>query len=192
MDDFRPPVVSVGGCGTVHLPVVGRGTEPDGRSTPLGEPLFASAALSCMLVARPVGEGGLQLIVAPDGTLVLASRGKKGGGAGGGSGGGGGGGPKPPKPTKEQVLDKLRLPHGDEAEFKFVPPKSWHPGQPMEWDPKHRGYVDAKRDVWRKGPSRTPGDPFEWDVQLKKGSGWTGSSKDGKHLNIDLSGKISH
>lgn len=185
MDDFHPPVVTPGGCGSVQLPITGRRAVPGGGDSSLGEPLFASAALSCMPVVRPAAEAGLQLIVAPDGRLVLASRDRK-----GGASGGGGGGPTP-KPTKDEVLDKLRLPHGG-VPFGFEPRKTWRPGEPMRLSREHRGYVDAKDNVWRKGPSRTKGEPFEWDVQLAEGSGWTSLSKDGKHLNIDLRGRISH
>ena len=45
-----------------------------------------------------------------------------------------------------------------------------------------------------KGPSRTKGQEFEWDVQLSKTGreqlGW--ASRDGKHLNISIDGKITH
>lgn len=193
LDDFHPPGLTGGGCGSVQLPVLGRrgegGDRP--RDTSLGAPLFASAALSCMPPARVAEEGGLQLIVAPDGRLVLASRGRKRGGGAAGGGGGGAGGGAPRKPTKEEVLDKLRLPRG-KVPFGFEPRKDWRPGNPLPWDAELKGYIDQKKDVWRKGPSRTPGQPFEWDVQLKDGSGWSTSSKDGKHLNVNLDGRISH
>lgn len=89
------------------------------------------------------------------------------------------------------MLDRLRLPHGD-VPFEFVPKKGWHPEDPLKWNPELKGYVDRKNDVWRKGLSRAPGHPFEWDVQLRPGSPWTSYSRNGKHLNIDVDGRISH
>ncbi|MDP9386565.1 MAG: polymorphic toxin type 17 domain-containing protein, partial [Actinomycetota bacterium] len=125
-------------------------------------------------------------VATPGGLVAYARRGKRGDDGGGASGGGG------RKPTKEEVLTELRLPHGKGVPFAFEPDPKWRPEQRLKWDPEQRGYVDAKRDVWRKGPSRTPGDPFEWDVQLRKTSRWQRHSKDGKHVNINLSGRISH
>ncbi|WP_420493130.1 polymorphic toxin type 17 domain-containing protein [Serratia marcescens] len=63
----------------------------------------------------------------------------------------------------------------------------------MEKGP-NKGYMDRFDNEWTKGPSRTKGQPFEWDVQLSdKGKaqlGW--ASRDGKHLNVSLDGKITH
>ncbi|MGX1931134.1 DUF6443 domain-containing protein [Flagellimonas sp. 2504JD4-2] len=59
---------------------------------------------------------------------------------------------------------------------------------------KNGGYVDKFGNVWKKGPSRTAGEAFEWDVQLSaKGKAQLGHlSRDGKHLNVSLKGKITH
>jgi len=59
---------------------------------------------------------------------------------------------------------------------------------------KDGGYVDKFGNVWQKGPSRTAGQHFEWDVQLSdRGRSMLGHlSRDGKHLNVSLDGKITH
>lgn len=58
----------------------------------------------------------------------------------------------------------------------------------------NKGYIDKFGNEWTKGPSRTKGQEFEWDVQLsptgKAQLGW--ASRDGKHLNVSLDGKITH
>jgi filamentous hemagglutinin len=59
---------------------------------------------------------------------------------------------------------------------------------------KNGGYLDKFNNEWTKGPSRTLGEVFEWDVQLspvgKNKLGW--ASRDGKHLNVSLKGRITH
>jgi hypothetical protein len=59
---------------------------------------------------------------------------------------------------------------------------------------KRNGYLDKFGNEWVAGPSRTPGELFEWDVQLsplgRKKLGW--ASRDGKHLNVSLKGRITH
>ncbi|MFC3198168.1 polymorphic toxin type 17 domain-containing protein [Parapedobacter deserti] len=59
---------------------------------------------------------------------------------------------------------------------------------------KEGGYVDKFGNIWKKGPSRTAGQAFEWDVQLSKtGKSQLGHlSRDGKHLNVSLDGRITH
>lgn len=63
--------------------------------------------------------------------------------------------------------------------------------------------VDAFKNVWRTGPSRTKGDLFEWDVTLKDKNSWLAQvARDGGYLhqgkngtvylNVSLSGRISH
>ena len=58
----------------------------------------------------------------------------------------------------------------------------------------NNGYIDKFKNKWVKGPSRTAGQEFEWDVQLSelgsKQLGW--ASRDGKHINASLDGKITH
>ncbi|MGQ0521226.1 MAG: polymorphic toxin type 17 domain-containing protein [Actinomycetota bacterium] len=166
------PVSVPGRCASVGVPVQARRGEPGGRDAPLGEPLFASAALQCGPALAWDDDAALRVVVGPGG-LVRMARGKRKGGAGP---------PPPPAPTTDQRLDKARLPHGDDAEYAFVPDKTWHPTEPLHWDHDRRGYRDAKGNIWRKGRSITPGDPFEWDVQ----------QKDGSHINVDLRGRISH
>lgn len=182
MDDFHPPIVTVGGCGSVHLPVVGRRAEPGGGDTTLGAPLFASAPLTCVASAR-TAENGPLVIVAPNGTLVLTSRGKNGGEE---DPGGGPGGTGTPPLSKRGKLKKAKLPIS--GPFRFRP----DPRNTLKWDSEQLAYVDRFQNRWRKGPSRTPGQPFEWDVQLDPSSAWTKYSKDGKHLNVNLDGYLSH
>jgi hypothetical protein len=61
---------------------------------------------------------------------------------------------------------------------------------------KNNGYVDKFGNTWKKGPSRTKNEAFEWDVQLTSKSGALFKklkfSRDGKHLNVSLKGKITH
>ncbi len=77
--------------------------------------------------------------------------------------------------------------------IRFVPPKGYHPSNPLDKGPNH-GYYDKFDNEWTKGPSRTPGEAFEWDVQLsplgKKQLGWIAKEKD--HINVSLKGKITH
>ncbi len=88
-------------------------------------------------------------------------------------------GAKKPKPTKEEVLRRLRLPIGGDVPFE--PPNNWYPTEPLPKGPK-KGYVDKKGREWTKGPTRTSGQDWEWDVQLP----------DGGHLNIDWDGTVTH
>lgn len=184
MDDYHPPVIAPGGCGSVQVPVTGRRAEPDGGDSALGAPLFASAPLTCAPTLTWSGDEALQLVVGPGGTLVLASRTRRGGGSGGVGAGGG------TPPSKRGRLRKAKLPTN--GRFHFQPDPHWDPRDPIEWDKEGLGYVDAFDNVWRKGPSRTPGQPFEWDVQLHPSSTWRRFSKDGKHLNVTLDGRLSH
>ena len=87
------------------------------------------------------------------------------------------------KSKKQEKIDKIlkdkNLPtNGD---VKFEPPKNWNPSEPMQKGDQN-GFLDRYGREWTKGPSRTEGEHFEWDVQLK----------DGTHLNVDWSGKITH
>jgi filamentous hemagglutinin len=81
--------------------------------------------------------------------------------------------------TAQQVLAALRLPTA--GEVPFVPPKGWTPSQPLPRG-EQQGYIDRFRREWVKGPSRTAGEHFEWDVQLANGD----------HLNVSLTGRITH
>ncbi|WP_392562170.1 polymorphic toxin type 17 domain-containing protein [Orbus sturtevantii] len=93
--------------------------------------------------------------------------------------------------TIAQRLKYAKLP--TTGKIRFVPSQSYHPNQPL---PKgnSNGYLDKFLNEWVKGPSRTVGQEFEWDVQLsklgEKQLGW--ASRDGKHLNVSLDGKITH
>ena len=93
--------------------------------------------------------------------------------------------------TIAQRLKYAKLP--TTGKIRFVPRKRYKPNDPLERGPNN-GYVDNFDNEWVKGPSRTAGQEFEWDVQLSKlGNkqlGW--ASRDGKHLNVSLDGKITH
>lgn len=184
MDDFHPPVVTPGGCGSVQLPVTGRRAEPGGGDSALGLPLFASAALTCAPPLSWSRDEALGPVLGPGGALILTSRAKPSGGGTVGPGAGGG------TPSKRGRLKKAKLP--TDGRFHFQPDPRWDPRSPIKWDKVGLGYVDAFHNVWRKGPSRTPGQPFEWDVQLHPSSNWRRFSKDGKHLNVTLDGRLSH
>ena len=79
------------------------------------------------------------------------------------------------------------------GKIRFVPDKDYHPSEPLLRGP-NKGYLDRFGNEWIKGPSRTSGEPFEWDVQLsqlgRKQLGWL--SRDDRHINISLSGRITH
>lgn len=184
LDDFHPPGVMGGGCSSVAVPVFGRRVGPDGRDSSLGEPLFASAALACAAHLSWSRDEALELVVGPGGALILASKAKAPGGGMVGPGAGGG------TPSKRGRLKRAKLP--TDGRFHFQPGARWDPRNPIEWDKEQPGYVDAFQNVWRKGPSRTPSQPFEWDVQLHPSSNWRRFSKDGKHLNVTLDGRLSH
>ncbi|WP_392553109.1 polymorphic toxin type 17 domain-containing protein [Orbus wheelerorum] len=93
--------------------------------------------------------------------------------------------------TVAQRLKYAKLP--TTGKIRFVPRIGYTPSDPL---PKgiNNGYVDRFKNEWIKGPSRTVGQEFEWDVQLfklgTKQLGW--ASRDGKHLNVSLDGKITH
>jgi hypothetical protein len=112
--------------------------------------------------------------------VLLARRGR------GGAAGAGGA----PSTSTLGKLKQARLP--TEGDFQFRPRRDWNPSNRISWDKEKRGFVDRSKNVWRKGPSRTPGQPFEWDVQLAPGSSWKEFSRDGKHLNVTLDGRLSH
>lgn len=92
--------------------------------------------------------------------------------------------------TKTGRIKKERLPRS--GKIRFVPPKNWNPNNPARGP--QNGFLDKFGNEWVKGPSRTPGEPFEWDVQLSKmGQSQVGrASRDKKHLNISLGGKVTH
>ena len=79
------------------------------------------------------------------------------------------------------------------GKIRFVPRKGYNPQIPIERGPQN-GFVDRFGNEWIKGPSRTPGQPFEWDVQLsRRGRESIGHlSRDGKHVNVSLDGRVTH
>ena len=84
--------------------------------------------------------------------------------------------------------NKLNLP--TDGPIPFVPPKNWDVTNPTRG--KNHGFIDAYGNEWTKGPSRTPGEPFEWDVQLRGQSGLTHMTRDGSHLNVSMTGRVTH
>ncbi|CAI1124917.1 DUF637 domain-containing protein [Serratia ficaria] len=91
---------------------------------------------------------------------------------------------------------KARMKHvqlPNEGKIRFVPDSNYKPTNPLPRGP-NKGYMDKFGNEWTKGPSRTKGQEFEWDVQLsptgKAQLGW--ASRDGKHLNVSLDGRITH
>ena len=93
--------------------------------------------------------------------------------------------------TIAQRLKYAKLP--TTGKIRFIPRIGYTPSDPLPRGPNN-GYLDKFKNEWVKGPSRTVGQEFEWDVQLSKlGAkqlGW--ASRDGKHLNVSLDGKITH
>jgi hypothetical protein len=93
------------------------------------------------------------------------------------------------------LIKKHKLP--TRGKIRYIPPKKCHiseglPRQAVEGGKK--GFLDRFGNVWKKGESRTDGQHFEWDVQLSKQGqqqlGWM--SRDGKHINVSLDGRITH
>ena len=83
--------------------------------------------------------------------------------------------------TKRARIKRAKLPTQTKGKIRYVPPKNWHPSEPLPRGPRG-GYMDKFGNEWTKGPSRTKGQPFEWDVQRP----------DGTHWNISLDGKVTH
>jgi hypothetical protein len=81
--------------------------------------------------------------------------------------------------TEWDVLTALHLPTS--GQVVFVPPKGWHPTEPLPRSPRG-GYIDRRGREWAKGRSVTRGQHFEWDVQLPHGD----------HLNVDWEGEVTH
>lgn len=85
-----------------------------------------------------------------------------------------------------------------EGKIRYIPPKGYASSQNLP-SVKIKGcddkcYRDRFDNIWKPGPSRTPGQRFEWDVQLsesgKKQFKWLIGNKN--HLNISLDGRITH
>ncbi|AIL65468.1 hypothetical protein NOVO_05495 [Rickettsiales bacterium Ac37b] len=93
--------------------------------------------------------------------------------------------------TQTSRLKAEQLPR--EGKVRFIPRDDWNPNDP-DRGPNGKGFKDKYGNIWVSGPSRTKGQKFEWDVQLSdKGRqmfGW--ASRDGKHINVSLDGKITH
>jgi hypothetical protein len=84
---------------------------------------------------------------------------------------------------------------GPERLFAYHPPKQTRPNElPVEWRRGRKYFRDHWGNLWGTGPSRTRGDAFEWDVQLSPNApAWMrGLSRDGRHIDVSLSGRISH
>lgn len=92
--------------------------------------------------------------------------------------------------SKRSVLKKHGLP--TRGKIRFVPKKGWGANQDLLM--REGGYVDKFDNVWKKGPSRTKGEAYEWDVQLSSEGcrmlRWL--SREGKHVNVSLEGRVTH
>lgn len=88
-------------------------------------------------------------------------------------------------------LKSAQLP--TEGKMRFVPPENYNPAIPLYRGPDN-GYLDRFGNEWIKGPSRTIGELFEWDVKLTKSSSkkLDEFSRDGKHMNVSLKGRVTH
>lgn len=83
--------------------------------------------------------------------------------------------------SKRAAIKKAQLPTQVKGKVRYVPPKNWHPSEPLPRGSRG-GHMDKFGNEWTKGPSRTQGQPFEWDVQRL----------DGTHWNVSLDGKVTH
>ena len=92
------------------------------------------------------------------------------------------------KPSLKSLAEEKKLPTS--GKIRFIPKK----GNDKLVRGENNGFIDRFDNEWVKGPSRTKGEPFEWDVQLSPQGqnklGW--ASRDGKHINISIKGKITH
>ena len=124
-----------------------------------------------------------------------------------GNNGGNGKGPKnPPPPVKKHSSNRneKEMEKGDNLSKKSVIKKAGLPtvgkirfvsdSRGKLKRTSEGGYIDKYNNVWVKGPSRTRDEAFEWDVQLSREGesslGW--ASRDGKHVNVSLKGRITH
>lgn len=98
------------------------------------------------------------------------------------------------KPTAEQRLRKAGLPQ--EGDFRFEPPKKYHPGNRLPVTDDGKGFVDRYGNIWRKGPYHGKPGLFEseWDVQLSEtGMRMWGRFARGKgYINVRPDGMLSH
>lgn len=98
------------------------------------------------------------------------------------------------KPTTEQRLKKAGLPQ--EGDFRFEPPKKYHPGNKLPVAEGGNGFVDRYGNIWRKGPYHGKPGLFEseWDVQLSEaGKRMWGRFARGKgYINVRPDGMLSH
>ncbi|HLB94124.1 MAG TPA: polymorphic toxin type 17 domain-containing protein [Candidatus Babeliales bacterium] len=82
--------------------------------------------------------------------------------------------------------------------IRYIPPKncSLTQGLPIVRLPGNKhGFRDKFDNIWVKGPSRTNGERKEWDVQLankNKKCMKRLAAPDGNHLNISLTGRVTH
>lgn len=94
--------------------------------------------------------------------------------------------------TIKSRIQKEMLPQ--EGRIRFIPREDYNPSNRLPVDTATNGFKDKFNNVWKKGPSRTPGEAFEWDVQLSESGklqlGWL--SRDGKYINVSLKGRITH
>ncbi|GAB3453701.1 polymorphic toxin type 17 domain-containing protein [Actinophytocola sediminis] len=85
----------------------------------------------------------------------------------------------------------LGLPN--QGKVRYVPPKGYNASNPLPRGPGG-GYLDRFGNEWVVGPSRTKGESFEWEVQLSRTGqsqlGWL--SRDGRHVNVSLMGRVTH
>ncbi len=93
--------------------------------------------------------------------------------------------------TIKSRIQKEMLPQ--EGRIRFIPDSKYNPSIILDRG-VNNGILDKFGNEWTKGPSRTLGEAFEWDVVLSKQGklqlGWL--SKDGKHINVSLKGRITH
>ena len=109
---------------------------------------------------------------------------------------GGGENSGPPNTTAGKRSLKSRLKDEGlpiEGTFRYVAPKNYHPSQPLPKGP-NKGFIDQFGNEWVKGESRTAGEDWEWDVQIGRHAteGFKKASRDGRHVNISLKGRVTH
>ena len=93
--------------------------------------------------------------------------------------------------TIKSRMKAAQLPN--EGRVRYIPPKFYKPSMKLPHE-GNIGFKDRFNNIWKKGPSRTPGESFEWDVTLsesgKKQFKWLVGDKE--HLNVSLKGRITH
>lgn len=100
------------------------------------------------------------------------------------------------KPTNNSIshlIKKHQLPYRG-GKMRYIPPKNCSLNQGLPTS-QSNGFIDKFDNVWEKGRGITANEEFEWDVQLankNKKRMKRLAAPDGNHVNVSLTGRVSH